>query len=169
MKNTIIGAAIVALLAAPVVAAVDKVEEHGDAHGNAHGDGHAEMMQVGQPGKSSDVGRTVKVSMKETDDGDMIFEPSNLSFKKGQTIKFEIKNRGELEHEFILDTVERNQIHKDVMASGNETHDSVNAVTLEPGEKSEIIWTFSNDGNFEFACLIPGHYESGMFGNVAVQ
>lgn len=169
MKNTVVGASVAALLATPLVAAVGHSEGHGDNHGDRHGDGHAEMMQVGQPGKSSDVGRTVKVSMKETDDGDMIFEPSNLSFKKGQTIRFVIKNRGELEHEFILDTVERNQIHKDVMASGNKTHNSVNAVTLEPGEKGEIIWTFTNDGNFEFACLIPGHYESGMFGNVAVQ
>jgi uncharacterized cupredoxin-like copper-binding protein len=124
---------------------------------------------VGQSGKNIYVGSTVKVSIKETDDGDMIFEPSNLSFKKGQTVKFVIKNRGELEHEFILDTAERNKIHKDVMVNGSQRHVSENAVNLEPGEQSELIWTFSNDGSFEFACLIPGHYESGMFGNVAVQ
>ncbi|MBO9448155.1 MULTISPECIES: cupredoxin family protein [unclassified Ruegeria] len=165
MKTTILGASIAALLATPLFASENQHEEHGENHD----DSHAEMMQVGQPGKSSDIGRTVKVSMKETDDGDMIFEPSNLSFKKGQTIEFDIKNLGELEHEFILDTAERNKIHKDVMVNGSQRHVSENAVSLEPGEQSKLIWTFSNDGSFEFACLIPGHYESGMFGNVTVQ
>jgi uncharacterized cupredoxin-like copper-binding protein len=55
------------------------------------------------------------------------------------------------------------------MVNGSQRHVSENAVSLEPGEQSKLIWTFSNDGSFEFACLIPGHYESGMFGNVTVQ
>ena len=28
--------------------------------------------------------------------------------------------------------------------------------------------TFTNDGSFEFACLNPGHYESGMHGPLTV-
>ena len=31
-----------------------------------------------------------------------------------------------------------------------------------------MIWTFTNAGTFEFACLIPGHYESGMHGPISV-
>lgn len=173
MKNTLLSSAVAVLLATPVIAATDSNGGHGNGHGNGHGtthgEGHTEMMQAGYPGTASDVERAVTVTMKETDDGEMIFEPSNLSFQEGQTVKFEIKNGGELEHEFILDTAERNQIHKEVMAGGSRTHASSNAVTLQPGEKSEIIWTFSNNGSFEFACLIPGHYESGMFGKIAVQ
>ena len=34
--------------------------------------------------------------------------------------------------------------------------------------KGEVIWTFANAGSFEFGCLIPGHYESGMKGDVTV-
>ena len=40
---------------------------------------------------------------------------------------------------------------------------------LVPGEEGEVIWSFTNTGSFEFACLIPGHYESGMRGDVVVQ
>jgi uncharacterized cupredoxin-like copper-binding protein len=45
-------------------------------------------------------------------------------------------------------------------------HDDPNSVLLEPGQSTEIVWTFSEKGNIEFACNIPGHYQSGMYGNV---
>lgn len=34
--------------------------------------------------------------------------------------------------------------------------------------RGEVIWTFANEGTFEFACLIPVHYESGMHGPITV-
>jgi len=39
---------------------------------------------------------------------------------------------------------------------------------LDEGRSGEVIWTFSNAGTLEFACLIPGHYESGMHGPIVV-
>ena len=65
----------------------------------SHEGGHADKMAVGKPGKSGNENRTVEITMKETDDGDMIFEPNTLKVKKGETIRFIIKNAGELEHE----------------------------------------------------------------------
>jgi len=47
-------------------------------------------------------------------------------------------------------------------------HDDPNAVRLEPGEEAEIIWTFGEAGTFEFACLLPGHYEAGMHGPIII-
>ena len=32
----------------------------------------------------------------------------------------------------------------------------------------ELIWTFSQPGTFQFACLIPGHMEAGMQGPLTV-
>ena len=32
----------------------------------------------------------------------------------------------------------------------------------------QIIWTFNRAGDFEFACLIAGHYQAGMKGTVKV-
>ncbi|MBY6059773.1 copper-binding protein [Leisingera daeponensis] len=155
--NKILSAALIgALSASPAFA------------GGTHGGGHHDEMEVGKPGEAAHTDREIAVTMKETDDGKMIFEPSSFSFAKGETIKFVITNSGELEHEFVLDTPERNVHHKELMAKMDMEHDDPNSVRLDPGASGEIVWTFSNPGTFEFACLIPGHYESGMHGPVAV-
>jgi uncharacterized cupredoxin-like copper-binding protein len=47
-------------------------------------------------------------------------------------------------------------------------HADPNAIRLAPGARGEIIWTFANAGEFSFACLVPGHYDSGMKGDISV-
>ena len=137
-------------------------------HSHEHDHGHMKMMDVGMPGKSDKVDRTIDVMMRETDDGDMIFEPATLEINQGETIRFHVTNKGELAHEFVIDTVEGNAKHKEMMAAMEMEHDDPNSVSLEPGDSGEVIWKFSNAGSFEFACLIPGHYESGMHGPIEV-
>ena len=46
---------------------------------------------------------------------------------------------------------------------------AVNRSHAEPGKTAEILWRFTNAGAFEFACLIPGHYEAGMHGAAIVK
>jgi uncharacterized cupredoxin-like copper-binding protein len=31
-----------------------------------------------------------------------------------------------------------------------------------------MVWTFNRPGTFQFACLIAGHYQSGMVGTIEV-
>jgi uncharacterized cupredoxin-like copper-binding protein len=38
-----------------------------------------------------------------------------------------------------------------------------------PKKIDEIVWRFAKPGEFEFACLIPGHRDAGMFGTVDVK
>lgn len=136
----------------------------------SHAGGHDEdMMAVGMPGKASDVSRTIEVIMKETDDGEMVFEPKQIDVKKGETIRFTVLNKGELEHEFVLDNHEGVMKHKEMMEKMPEMeHDDPNSVRLDPGLDGEVVWKFANAGSFEFACLIPGHYDSGMKGMLTV-
>ena len=118
---------------------------------------------------SQNFAMTAGTMMIETDDGDMIFDTKSLEVKAGETIRFAIQNKGELEHEFVLDTIEKNAEHKTLMQEFPEMeHDDPNAIRLDEGKSGEIIWSFTNAGTFEFACLIPGHYESGMFGSITV-
>jgi Cu/Ag efflux protein CusF len=98
----------------------------------------------------------------------MIFEPNSFEFEQGETIRFNVTNKGELEHEFVIDNVEGNAAHKEVMAKMDMEHDDPNSIRLDEGQSGEVIWTFANAGTFEFACLIPGHYESGMSGPINV-
>lgn len=156
-KTALILSATLVALSAPALAA------------GAHSGGHAEMMAVGTPGEMKDVRKTVKITMKEMPDGAMIFDPAEVKFTKGQTVRFLIKNVGEFEHEFVLDDHTQVMEHKALMEKFPEMeHDDPNSVRLQPGESGQIVWKFANDGQFEFACLIPGHYELGMRGDVTI-
>ena len=44
-----------------------------------------------------------------------------------------------------------------------------NAVRLSPFASGAILWKFTRRGAFEYACLIPGHLEAGMRGEVIVK
>lgn len=137
--------------------------------GGTHGGGHDNAMEVGTPATAQDATTPIAVSLFETDDGEMLIEPRQLDFKAGETVLFTITNNGDYEHEFVLDTIDNNVKHKELMQQFPEMeHADPNALRLQPGESGTIAWTFSNAGTFEFACLIPGHYESGMHGELTV-
>ncbi|GCA50338.1 plastocyanin [Sinorhizobium sp. KGO-5] len=156
MKAQIFGL-LVAALATPAFA------------GGNHAGGHEEALAVGEPGRKANATRTIEVTMKETDDGKMIFTPSTFNVRKGQTVRFAIKNAGELDHEFVLDQEDNIMEHKAVMEKFPEMeHDDPNAIRLAARETGEIIWKFTNDGTFKIACLVPGHYDAGMHGDVTV-
>lgn len=129
--------------------------------------GHA-SLPVGAPGKAAAADRTVMIRMIETDTG-MAFEPAELAVGQGETILFEVTNVGMLEHEIVLGTAEDNQAHMmDMAEMPGMHHDDPNALRLAPGEAGELAWTFQNRGTFQFACLIPGHFDAGMHGPIIV-
>jgi uncharacterized cupredoxin-like copper-binding protein len=133
-----------------------------------HSGSHDEMA-VGKPGDDAQATRTINVTMYESNDGEMLFRPNSFEVTEGQTIRISILNEGQLDHEFVLDEKAKNAEHRELMMKFPEMeHDDPNAIRLEAGKRGDIIWTFSNTGTFEFACLIPGHYESGMHGAIEV-
>lgn len=153
------------LLSATLAMALGSVAIASGTHSGGHGH---DMMAIGTPA-DGDVDHTITVTMRETQDGAMIFEPAELDIKAGQTVRIVVTNEGEIDHEFVMDSPDKNVEHKALMERFPEMeHDDPNAVHLEPGATGDILWTFSNRGRFEFACLIPGHYEAGMHGPITV-
>ena len=141
-----------------------------ETHESDHDSAAAHSM--GKPAPLEAATRTIEVTMLETEDGRMIFEPGLIEVQPGETVRFAISNVGLIEHEFVFDTPAEIIAHKDEMmmdAAHDMAHDSDNAITLQPGEDGELAWTFANAGVFEFACLIPGHYDAGMFGPLIVR
>ena len=135
----------------------------GRAHEN-HG-----HFSAGEPGDPKKPARTVKVRMLEGS-GKMSFEPALIEVRRGEQIRFVVQNDGEEDHEFILATVEENQKHGEMMKKFPEMeHDDPNAKRVLPYSTREVLWKFTKRGEFEFACLIPGHYEKGMFGKIIVK
>ena len=125
----------------------------------AHGDA------IGVAGKAANVARTVSVDMTDK----MRFIPASVSVKQGETIRFVVKNSGQLKHEFVLGTQKELKEHYEVMKKFPEMeHSDPNMVTVAPGKTGKVIWQFTKTGKVDFACLQPGHYDAGMKGAVTV-
>ena len=134
----------------------------------APGHSHA-TFSAGEPGNPKQPSRVVNITMREGD-GKMMYIPEKIEVRKGEQIKFIIRNNGELDHEFILATTEENLKHAEEMKKNPEMeHDDPNAKRIAPKKGSEIVWKFTKKGTFEFGCLIPGHREAGMTGFVIVK
>jgi uncharacterized cupredoxin-like copper-binding protein len=133
------------------------------SHGGAHDHGDA---SIGQPGKVDKVSRTVQVSMADS----MRFTPSSFTVKRGETIRFVVKNSGQVKHEFVLGKAKQLKEHHEMMKKFPEMeHEEPNMLTVAPGQTGELIWHFTQAGPVDFACLYPGHYDAGMRGLVKVR
>lgn len=127
------------------------------------------MYSIGKKGDKAKAKRTINISMRETEDGKMLFEPKVLQFRKGETVILNFTNKGDTDHEFVMDTEEKVQEHKAVMEKNPDMeHADDNSLRLAPKTKGQIVWTFAKSGPFSFACMIPGHYEAGMHGKMKV-
>ena len=128
-----------------------------------------EFFSAGRPGNPKKPARVVEITMREAD-GKMLFVPDSVEVRRGEQIHFILKNLGELDHEFILASTAENLKHAELMMKYPDMqHDDPNGKTIKAKETSEILWLFSKRGQFEFACLIPGHREAGMVGKVFVK
>ena len=124
---------------------------------------------AGDPGDPKKPYRTIEITMREGS-GVMSYEPNRIEVKKGEQVMFVLLNAGALPHEFLLDSVENNAKHKIEMQKNPEMeHDDPNGKRVESKNDAKMLWRFSKTGTFEFACLIPGHYEAGMKGIVVVK
>lgn len=131
------------------------------AHAN---EGHASSL--GKPGNPAKVTRTVDIVMSDA----MRYTPASIKVKRGETIRFRVKNTGQLKHEMVLGSRAELQEHAKTMARFPEMeHDDPNAISVEPGKTGELVWRFTKAGKFDFACLVPGHFEAGMQGKIAVR
>jgi uncharacterized cupredoxin-like copper-binding protein len=70
----------------------------------------------------------------------------------------------------MLATAAENRKHAKLMKKfPNMEHVDPNGKSIRVSERGELLWRFTKTGEFEFACLIPGHYEAGMHGKVIVK
>jgi uncharacterized cupredoxin-like copper-binding protein len=136
---------------------------------SGHGQHGAHSFAAGEPGDPKRPFRTVEILM--TDEGaKMGYAPDRLEVKRGEQVKFVLKNVGVVDHEFLIDTKQNNAKHKLEMEKNPDLeHEEPNGARLKPGTTREILWRFTKAGTFEFACLLPGHYELGMKGIVVIR
>ena len=135
------------------------------SHAGGHGHDEGGETAIGKPGIAAQASRTITIEMSDK----MRFTPSDLTVKKGETVRLIVKNTGQLKHELSLGTQEELMEHLEQMKKFPDMeHDEPNKVTLQPGKQGEIVWQFTKTGTVNFACLMPGHYEAGMRGSIKV-
>jgi uncharacterized cupredoxin-like copper-binding protein len=129
----------------------------------------AKHFSAGEPGNPKRAARVIAITMVE-EDGKMLFKPNRIEVKRGEQVRFVLSNGGELDHEFMLATPAENKKHAELMQKYPDMeHDDPNGKQVKTRQKGELLWRFTKSGEFEFACLIPGHYESGMYGKIVVK
>jgi len=164
MKLSRMKIAVVAAAATLPIAVMASDDQAKWWHGHGHGGGG--VAAFGQAGDAKKVSRTINVDMTD----DMRFIPSVIPVKRGETIRFHVRNIGKMKHEMVLGTEGQLKEHYQMMLKMPEMKSTgPNAVALGAGETGEIVWRFTKSGTVPFACLLPGHYDAGMKGVVTVK
>lgn len=94
------------------------------------------------------------------------FDPVSIDAAPGQTVRFVIRNRDPIDHEFILGDDLVQQIHE----RGTEAvhPPKPGEVSVPAGTTVATTYTFGRPGDLIFGCHLPGHYSYGMRGTVTV-
>lgn len=99
--------------------------------------GVATTAFAGDSGPSAPI--TVRVDAKE-----FAFALSRRSVPKGSTVRFVVRNRGAVDHDFVI--------------AGRRTR------VLQPGKTQTLTVRFGKAGRFAFLCSVAGHAKLGMKG-----
>lgn len=144
------------------------------AQAHAHGDKHAavpteisdEEHAFGRQGNPKQATRTIAIDMADA----MRFTPDEITVAQGETVRFVVANGGRMLHEMVFGTMDELKAHGEMMRKhpGME-HDEPYMAHVGAGRKQEMVWQFTQAGEFYFACLIPGHFEAGMIGKITVK
>jgi uncharacterized cupredoxin-like copper-binding protein len=160
-KRSLVAAAAASLLT-PTVHVLAHVDEK---HPAKSGPAKKEQKDWGIAGDAGKARRSIDVGMSDS----MRFTPDRIAVKLGETLRFVVRNNGKQMHEFVIGTQAENTKHAELMLKfPNMEHDEPYMAHVPPGKTGQIVWTFNRTGQFEFACLIAGHYQAGMVGTITV-
>jgi uncharacterized cupredoxin-like copper-binding protein len=99
--------------------------------------------------------RTIHIDSNDT----LLFAPNFLVVAAGETVVFEIANKGKAEHEFMVGPQK---------AAFGDVEGTPEIAGIKAGQTKKVTYTFTGPGPFAFACHAPGHFEHGMLGYIQV-
>jgi len=151
-----------ALLAGPAAVFAHGSEAHDEAPRAA---AVKEQKPWGIAGDASAARRTITLDMSDN----MRFTPERISVKRGETVRLRVANKGQVMHEIVLGTPASLDEHAQMMLKfPTMEHGEPYMAHVSPGKSGDLVWNFNREGSFDFACLIPGHYQAGMRGTITV-
>ncbi len=111
---------------------------------------------------------TIEIEMRE-----LVYTPSAVTVKTGQTVRFRFRNAGTVDHDAYIGDADAQSKHEQEMRSpdmpgGHDMGSSGDSIVVKPGKTGELVYTFSRPGSLLIGCHEPGHYEAGMKMGVTV-
>jgi uncharacterized cupredoxin-like copper-binding protein len=88
-----------------------------------------------------------------TVDNSMSFEPSTINLHAGEPVQLNLKNNGQMPHDFTL----------------TEGVSEPVKITATGGKTASVTFTVTTPGTYSFDCSMPGHAAAGMRGTITVQ
>jgi uncharacterized cupredoxin-like copper-binding protein len=114
------------------------------------------------------VDRTQEIRMND----DMRFIPDRIQVRAGETLRLQVFNDGKIPHELVIGADEEIARHAEEMRKGGspDTHSHGTGVSIDlgPGQRGDLVVRFAQAATLQMACLIPGHYQAGMKGQLQV-
>lgn len=125
----------------------------------------AEQKEFGIAGDPKKAKRTIRITMTDM----MRFTPDRIEVNRGDTIRFIVANKGKMLHEIVIGTAADLKEHAALMKKFPDMeHDEPHMAHAPAGKSEQLVWHFNRAGEFNFACLMPGHFEAGMIGKIVV-
>lgn len=105
--------------------------------------------------------RTVTVTIEHSR-----FSISALEVEDGERVRFVVRNLDPIDHELIVGDMAVQLRHE----SGREAHHGARdgEVSVPLLDTAETAYTFDEPGTMWFGCHLPGHWDYGMQGTIAV-
>ena len=134
-------------------------------HPSANPAAAKEQQPWGIAGEAKEARRTIALVMTD----DMRFTPRAIQVAEGETVRFVVHNKGKVLHEMVIGTRQALDEHAALMQKfPTMEHDEPHMAHVAAGKQGGLVWKFNRAGEFDFACLIPGHYQAGMVGKIKV-
>lgn len=101
--------------------------------------------------------RTVDVEMR-----DIAYSPTTVDVRVGETVRFNFKNTGQVQHDAFIGDAAAQDAHEKAMREGHDHGGDPNALSVKPGKSASLTHTFDRAGQVIIGCHEPGHYTGGM-------
>ena len=105
--------------------------------------------------------QTVFVTMK-----DIAYDPSTVTVKPGETVKFVFRNEGMIRHDaFIGDEAAQAEHEKKMREAGSDGmdgHHGADGISVDSGKTGSLTHTFKAGDVLVIGCHEVGHYAAGM-------
>ena len=100
------------------------------------------------------------------------YEPASISAPAGKPVVLTLKNKGGLEHDFVIQKIAVKDVQQEADSMGMH-HDMAGMsedlhIGTMGGKSNTITFTPLETGAYEFFCKVKGHKEAGMSGTLVV-